>query len=311
MPTVNKLDYQYKKLMDKVNEHKNDTIEISDDEYMKYYGDVIPDEPEDDEDDHDYSKDYFTIEALSIGTIGIKSIDFEERQDLSKLIEYSLDNGITWNSVDILHYPAYETKNLFIFNNFNIGDKVLIKSNNFFNVIGGSVRSYFGGTAQIKVYGNIMSLIYGDNFINQVVINKEAIFYELFWECWDTLIDAQNLILPAIELSNYCYCEMFKNCTNMIKAPEIPNISPAMGSFVDMFLSCNSLNYIKFIGINTYDKIYNSNCFAGWLGDVSLTGTFIKNKDALYDNKEVIPLGWTIKEIDVETGEIVNEYINE
>lgn len=46
MPTVNKLDYQYKKLMEKVNEHMNDTIEISDYEYIKYYGDIVPDKPD-------------------------------------------------------------------------------------------------------------------------------------------------------------------------------------------------------------------------------------------------------------------------
>ena len=44
---------------------------------------------------HDYSKDYFTIEALEDGNVYFKYLSFAPTAE-QKYIEYSKDNGETW-----------------------------------------------------------------------------------------------------------------------------------------------------------------------------------------------------------------------
>lgn len=47
-----------------------------------------------------------------------------------------------------------------------------------------------------------------------------------------------------------------------------------------------------------------------WLLYVAPSGTFIKLAGVNFEDG-IIPKGWTVQEIDPNTGEIVNEYINE
>lgn len=64
MKTVNKLDYLYRKLVVKAQEQRNETVEISDEEYDKYYlseyrPEPLPDSdipiPDEEDPGHDYS----------------------------------------------------------------------------------------------------------------------------------------------------------------------------------------------------------------------------------------------------------------
>lgn len=88
---------------------------------------------------------------------------------------------------------------------------------------------------------------------------------------------------------------MFKGCTGLTTAPELPATTLVQGCYEKMFYECSSLNYIKCLaasGMNTY------NCTYYWLGDVSATGTFIKDSSmsdwTTGDNG--IPTGWTIED---------------
>ena len=70
-----------------------------------------------------------------------------------------------------------------------------------------------------------MSIIYGDNFDGQTSLsNKTAVFCNLFLGC-NKLVNAVNLILPATTLSTSCYNSMFRGCTNLVKAPELPSMT--------------------------------------------------------------------------------------
>jgi hypothetical protein len=69
-----------------------------------------------------------------------------------------------------------------------------------------------------------MSLLYGDNFINQVSLTGESKTFALLFDNCSTIKNAENLILPAMILTNSCYYLMFRGCTNLITAPKLPAI---------------------------------------------------------------------------------------
>jgi hypothetical protein len=117
----------------------------------------------------DYSNDYLTFEIVKDGTlIWTKTSSYD---GTSCNIQYSIDNGTTWNTVT----SAFESSP---FLNVVAGQKILFKGNNNTYTInhitadtGGHtydhyVHSYFGGTAEFNVYGNIKSILNNNSTIS-------------------------------------------------------------------------------------------------------------------------------------------------
>ncbi len=207
---------------------------------------------------HDYSTDYLTFECVLPGTITWNKTSSAP----DRTISYSTDNGSTWTSV-----TSSENGTLMYYFN-NSGDKIIVKgTNTAYGLYTSNTYNYFGGTAAVQVYGNIMSLIYGDNFIGQTTMNSIGyIFYSLFRE-YDGLIEACNLILPsttlvegcyrlmfyrcsnlyntptlpAMTLADYCYSRMFAECPRLVTAPELPATTLAIDCYFGMFRDCTSL----------------------------------------------------------------------
>jgi hypothetical protein len=92
--------------------------------------------------------------------------------------------------------------------------------------------------------GNIMSLIYGDNFIGNNTISATQTFAALF-RGNNKLVNAKDLILPSMSLTQDCYNTMFYSCTSLVTAPELPATYLANYCYNAMFNGCTSLNYIK------------------------------------------------------------------
>lgn len=224
---------------------------------------------------HDYADDYFTVEAVTAGTLRMTfSVSTGEQNTY-----YSRDNGETWNKwSDISVTPKQLT--------LSQGDKVLFKKaeNDY------TTPRITSGTAQINVYGNIMSLAFGDNFVSQTTITKAAQFQYMF-DGNTNLISVENLVLPATTLSNLCYSYMFQGCTNLTNAPELPALTLTTSCYAYMFSGCTSLNYVKMMATD----ISASNCISHWLNNVSATGTFVKNANAQWTEADVIPSGWTVE----------------
>lgn len=109
--------------------------------------------------------------------------------------------------------------------------------------------------------------------------------------------------LPATTLAAYCYSEMFCYCKSLTQAPELPATTLATYCYSEMFYSCNNLNYIKMLAINPTSGHLNS-----WVTDVSSTGTFVKNKKAIWDTTpnalgdSGVPVGWTVVNDGEESG---------
>lgn len=167
---------------------------------------------------YDYSKDYLTFVALESGT-------FTFEQQNNNVISYSTDGGETWivgNSVSVIN-----------------GDKVLWKGTMTPSSKG---IGAFSATGNFDVQGNVMSLLYGDNYKGQTdLTEKTYVFNKLFYQN-AKVINAENLSLPATTLANNCYAAMFNRCTSLITAPSVlPATTLVTYCYNSMFSSCTSL----------------------------------------------------------------------
>lgn len=175
----------------------------------------------------DYSTMYTTFEAMTDGVFSFT------KRGTGDDIQYSKDNGTTW-------IPLASDENVSVV----AGDKVMWKST-LTPSTSSSSSSYgigrFATSCDFKVYGNIMSLAYGDDFIDKTdLTGKDYIFYELFNKC-AKLTDASDLLLPATTLSKRCYRSMFCEASALTKAPELPATTLTEYCYSWMFYKCASL----------------------------------------------------------------------
>ena len=271
----------------------------------------------------DYSKEFFTIRALEDGL----TVQLSENAS-----EYRIDNG-EWISL------AANTATPSI----NRGQKISFKITNPTISYGIGI---FTVNKAFNVEGNIMSLLYGDDFEGQIDLNgKDYAFCELFYEC-PTIENAENLILPATTLAKSCYMEMFCDCTSLTTAPqilattlatscydymfrdctslttapelpattlvngcyfgmfygctslttapELPATTLAKNCYYDMFRNCSNLSYIKMLATD----ISANKCLNNWVSGVASSGTFVKNANmtSLPSGVSGIPEGWTVQD---------------
>ena len=98
-----------------------------------------------------------------------------------------------------------------------------------------------------NVGGNIMSLLYGDNFIgkNTFPDNSKYVFSHLFTRWYgdpdNKIINTRDLILPATTLASNCYDSMFSGCNYLLTAPALPAITLADNCYQNMFQGCTAL----------------------------------------------------------------------
>ena len=177
-----------------------------------------------------WADEYFTIESLEDdNTIYLKT----ENSAVTKTVSVSTDNGHTWTE-----YTSSAEDNGTTLATLNSGDKILVKGHNttYYKTYANSFKT----SKQFEVKGNVMSLVYGDSFINYNNLNETSTFRMLFSDC-TKLTSAENLVLPATRLTQYCYYEMFSGCTSLTKAPELPTTTLAYGCYAAMFEGCTSL----------------------------------------------------------------------
>lgn len=222
---------------------------------------------------HDYSKDYLTFVALEDGAFTFNGN-----------IQYSIDNGNTWTQL------APNTNSPTIM----AGNKILWKQNRLFVNDNNPVGFFTNSTARFNVKGNIMSLLYGDDFQDKIDLSEgNSIFMGLFGNN-KNIISAENLILPATILAQSCYVSMFSNCTNLTIAPELPAKTLEPGCYTYMFEHCTNLSYIKCLATDTSA----SDCTTDWVNGVALTGIFVKNTsmNGWTTGNNGIPIGWTVQD---------------
>ena len=225
----------------------------------------------------------------------------------SNVFEYSVDDGSTWSSLT----NGQSTTSV------NSGETIMFKAS------GLTISSSDGiGTLNPSVYasvqGNIMSLVYGDNFTGQTTISDYQFRY-LFSSCLN-IISVENLILPATTLGMYCYQHMFSNLTRITTAPELPATTLASGCYRSMFYNCSSLTVAPSLPAttladNSYGYMFQNcsrltsitclatdisatNCTQNWVSGVAASGTFIKasGMNNWTTGNNGIPTNWTVQD---------------
>ena len=176
-----------------------------------------------------YSAMPLTFEIISAGTINWQPSDSSAG---TKSIQYKVNEG-EWEWTQSAD-SATTTINV------NAGDKVQIRGfDSGYTIVasGNHYWSFCGSTAVFEAYGNIMSLIFND--LTGTIMDSCAL-YRLFMGCTG-LTSAENLILPATTLADYCYGGMFREDGNLTHAPELPATALAENCYYGMFSNCTSL----------------------------------------------------------------------
>lgn len=237
---------------------------------------------------HDYSQDYFTLKVKSSGTIQINPDEItiyhegewydcshEDEETGEWVDEQCQDEGYdesfyadVWYSTDGGNNWIGTEGNTTI--NVVSGDTVMVKCKLADCVVdrqdgtyGPHIRpcSFIGSTASFDVEGNIMSLIYGDDFSGETSLEYTYTYMEydvgtgepietegsmgcqldlMFYGT--NVISAENLVLPATTLSIQCYSYMFQGCISLTKAPSVlPATTLTTNCYQSMFYGCSSL----------------------------------------------------------------------
>ena len=257
----------------------------------------------------DPSTEPLTFKISSGGTINWTASD----STVTKTIEYKVNDG-EWTSVTSNTGSSAPSITV------SSGDKIQFRGNNTqYATDSINYNSFSGSTASFEVEGNIMSLIYGDDFKNNSTISSTYVFASLFRGC-AKLVSAKNIVLPANTLANMCYYEMFYGCAKLTTAPELPattladscyrsmfkgctslTTAPVLSTtaltnycYYSMFDGCRSLNYIKCLATD----ISARDCTHNWAYNVASTGTFVKNPNmtSWTTGGSGIPTGWTVQD---------------
>ena len=181
----------------------------------------------------DYTTEYLTFNILSAGTINWTA----SNSAITKTIDYKLNNG-EWTPITSNTGSSAPTITV------NSGDKIQFRGNNaqYATDYYSNYNTFSGSTALFEAEGNIMSLIYGDDFKNKLTISSSYAFGGLFKDC-TKLVSAENLILPATTLKESCYRNMFDGCTSLTTVPSnlLPATNSPFGCYSQMFQGCTSL----------------------------------------------------------------------
>lgn len=243
----------------------------------------------------EYERQYFTFEA-------IEDCVFTRGHDS---VQYSIDGGNTWVDGNPPTVSA--------------GNKILWKG--WIGENPNSLPRTFTSTGKFNVYGNVMSLVYGDNFVKKDDLqNINYILRSLL--SGSKVVNADKLILPASDVSSYGYYKMFANCAELISAPELPALTLQIGAYSQMFQYCTALErapilpceyppdyayYLMFDGctsltyIETHQKDTSNAANVNWVVGVGSQGEFVKDKNAQFETgRNGIPTGWSIRNLSSE-----------
>ena len=262
------------------------------------------------EDDIDYYNQYLTLKILSGGNVYFNVVG----NPGTKEVQYSINNG-QWTSITFAANASVSVV---------AGDRMRIKGlNNRYSTSKTAYCNFSSGASEATydIYGNIMSLVYGDNFTGQTTLFQAYSLCSLFNRT--PVCSAKHLILPATTVADCSYRAMFANSSGLTEAPEILEFtavtsgicwymfencsiteSPILpcsavtvdGAYGHMFENCTGLTKVTCLATSV-----NTAATTGWTTGVSQTGVFVKNPNATESTfgtrgANGIPVGWTIQD---------------
>ena len=161
-----------------------------------------------------YSASYLTLVALEDSdNINVQGVDSTKY--------FSLDYGNTW----VTSYNG----------SISEGDEILVKGGS------SSYNRILATGFHYNIQGNIMSLIYDDNFVGETSLGEHSDVLKWAFSGCTGLTSAENLIMPTTELVTGCYYGMFQGCTSLTTPPQLSATSLANYCYTAMFQGCTSL----------------------------------------------------------------------
>lgn len=247
--------------------------------------------------------DYLCVEALGGVIFGIEKDPFYDYD-----IEYMVNGDGNWINIESDNYNYKLAK----------GDKAYFRGV-LREIPNGLGIFYFDNS--VAIGGNVMSMVYGDDAKGKTSLEGyPSIFLRMFSGC-TTIKSVSQGLLPATELSEGCYQEMFYGCSNMEGVPDLPatalqpscylkmfrgckkiTSSPDLPSatlvskcYEQMFYGCSVLKSIKAMFLTTPGTSYTNN----WVYSVASGGAFHKNKDATWNvsGNSGVPSNWTVYKV--------------
>lgn len=171
--------------------------------------------------------EYFTVQAIENGT----QITFQYA-GADDGVQYSLDQ-VTW--------IPYQTTDGAI--TLNAGEKVFFrgKRSNYASINNVTLLTV-ADNRPCYVYGNFMSLLCTGNYVPSASVGTDAFRGAFRGATWLRSHPSQKMVLPATQLGQSCYREMFYGCTGLVTGPELPATELAVDCYYHMFRGCTSLS---------------------------------------------------------------------
>ena len=192
---------------------------------------------------------YFYVENLTNESNTLRIFKSGNRSDARTITVYYSTDKTTWTSMG-------DTSTSGITYSIPANSKVYLKAttvswSTYLEIPNGYLPNRIECTGNYAVGGNIMSLLYGDEFVGKTTLSEPYTFVSLF--VWDDvshlpmLKNIDDLILPATTLSKGCYASLFAGCNLLTSIPS--NLLPTRSTLANqcyqfMFQGCSSLTSI-------------------------------------------------------------------
>ena len=223
-----------------------------------------------------------TLEAVNEGET--MTVTFENTLSKAIDLQYSLDGGMVWHSLEIdAGKPGYTDTSSNIhpespgIQTLSGVKQILFKAENEsygeYSSVGMDAsteyerRLHISVDADCYIYGNVMSLVGGDQFATRTDLKEDRTFEGMFTDNAKLKSHpSKKLSLPAKTLTNMCYRYMFWNCTALTVAPDLPAKEMKEKCYSGMFTGCSALTATPALPATTLAKscYYGmfSNCMA-------------------------------------------------
>ena len=192
---------------------------------------------------------------------------------LNLTLEYKKDDEINWTVIEITSGNSGASTDPII---LAPNQKVYFKGNSVFNIDKNN-HYYVNCNKIFSVSGDITTLVSESGNILDLTDTEprdkyKYVFTSLFMNATN-LTSAKDLKFTSTTLSEYCYYNMFKGCTNLTEAPTLPATQLAKECYRYMFKECTSLE--------TAPALPSTQLAEGCYSDMFDSCTSLKNAPAL------------------------------
>lgn len=191
---------------------------------------------------------YFWTEAIASGTFTL-TVPSSVTTAMLTSISYSLDGGTTWTTTNnggsglTITTPTVSA-----------GDKVMWKGTGtkLASASSNGRYSYFRGSANYNIGGDIASLLTGDTCSLE---DAQTYAFARLFDGDTKLINTDELILSPLTIRRSAYQYMFENCTNMETAPLIKATTcDGMYPMCGTFYGCKKLVVAPTLNVTTLSR---------------------------------------------------------